>query len=660
MWREEGITSGFDGPELPVRWRVPISNGYSGPTVADGRVYVTDRVTEPDQAERVHCFDAMTGERIWSHTYSCAYDGISHRNGPRAAVTIAKSRAYSLGATGHLHCFDAATRKVLWARDLRTQYRIRMPEWGIAAAPLTEGGLVIVLIGGEGACLAAFDRVTGREVWRALNDRAGYAAPIVIHQAGRRMLVAWTGERVVGLDPTSGKLLWEHPYPAARMIHNVAPPVFRDGHLLLSGFFDGSLVLKVASDEFAVTGLWQRRGPNERNTDSLHCCIAAPIVADGHIYGIDSYGELRCLNLDTGERVWESLDVVPRARWATAHLIPNGDKVWMFTERGELIISELSPKGFREISRAKLVEPTTGQLNQREGVCWAPPAFAGRHIYVRNDEALVCADLSSDGTEPAEGQSLHPPVQEWFPVAPPLGPPQGEIITVSNVQGLINAIEDAEASQTILVADGHYLMPRYVEIRADGVTLRGASGCRERVILDAVGSQHGELLGVRGCSGVTIADLTIQNVRWNGFKINSETGVQELTIRNCIIHNIWQRGVKGVKVPLGNREALRPKRCCIEYCLFYNDRPKRLSDDAADIAQGNYIAGIDVMYAKDWLISDNVFVGIQGRTGEGRGAIFLWFDAQDCVVERNTIIDCDVGLQLGNPHRADGVEHHCV
>ena len=238
--------------------------------------------------------------------------------------------------------------------------------------------------------------------------------------------------------------------------------------------------------------------------------------------------------------------------------------------------------------------------------------------------------------------------------------PRGEVVTVSNVHSLIDAVEGAKAGQTILVSDGHYFMPRYVEIRADDVTLRGASGFRERVVLDGARSKHGELLGVRRCRSVTIADLTIQNVKWNGFKINSETGVQDLTIHNCIIHNIWQRGVKGVKVPFENREVLRPKRCRIQYCLFYNDRPKRLSDDEADIARGNYIAGIDVMYAKDWIISDNVFVGIQGRTGEGRGAIFLWFDTQDCVVERNIIIDCDVGLQLGNPHRAGGVEYHCV
>lgn len=278
--------------------------------------------------------------------------------------------------------------------------------------------------------------------------------------------------------------------------------------------------------------------------------------------------------------------------------------------------------------------------------------------FLRNTAAgCLCLALSLCCASRA---ALTPPVQGWFPKAPALPPATGDVVEVSTVEELVRAVEQARPGQTILVAEGHYLMSRYIEIQADRVTLRGASGRREGAVLDGVQSMHGELVGVRGCSDVTIADLTIQNIRFNGFKINSDSNVQRLTIRNCIIHNIWQRGIKGVKVPEQNRETMRPKGCRIEYCLFYNDRPKQLADDPADIAQGNYVAGIDVMYAKDWVISDNVFVGIQGRTGEGRGAIFLWFDSQDCLIERNIIIDCDVGLQLGNAHRADNVELHCV
>jgi len=168
---------------------------------------------------------------------------------------------------------------------------------------------------------------------------------------------------------------------------------------------------------------------------------------------------------------------------------------------------------------------------------------------------------------------------------------------------------------------------------------------------------------VTGCTGVTIADLTVQNVQWNGIKINSETGVQKLTIYNCLIHNVWQRFIKGVKVPEKDREQLRPTGCRVQYCLLYNDRPKQYSDDPADTEQnfkGNYIGGIDVMYPRDWVISDNVFVGIHGRTREARGAVFLWHDVQHCTVERNIFIDCDSGICLGNSFRPDDIKIHCT
>ena len=266
----------------------------------------------------------------------------------------------------------------------------------------------------------------------------------------------------------------------------------------------------------------------------------------------------------------------------------------------------------------------------------------------------------SSGISDSNSENANPPVQQWFPKAPALPQSSDPVVLVSDVMELIQALNQAEAGQTILIEDGHYMMPQYVRISADNVTLRSASGQRERVIIDGAESRHRELLGISACSGVTIADLTIQNIQCNGFKINSNTNVQKLTIYNCIIHNIWQRGIKGVKVPKANRQAIRPKNCRIQYCLFYNDRPKRLSDDPADIAKGNYVAGIDVMFAKSWIISDNVFVGIQGRTYEGRGAVFIWHDSQDCVIERNIIIDCDVGLQLGNPHRPNEIQYHCM
>jgi len=395
IWVETDIIEKFDSGRLPVRWRVEIANGYNGPTVAEGRVYVTDHLTVPTEVERIHCFDAMTGDKIWSHAYECKYQKVGYPDGPRAAVSINDGRAYSLGTTGNLFCFDAAKGSVLWSKNLKLEYEIKVPTWGIAAAPLVENDLVIVHVGGkDNACLIAFDKVTGQEKWRALDDRASYSAPIIIEQAGKRVLVCWTGDSVSGLEPLTGKLYWRHPFKPFRMVINIATPVFEDGFLFFSSFYDGSFLLKADPDKLAVEKVWQRKGASERETDSLHCCISTPIIQGDYIYGVDSYGEFRCLDLHTGDRIWESLDPVPKARWSNIHMVRNEDKVWMFNERGELIISKLSPEGFHEISRTKLINPTRGQLSQRDGVCWSHPAFAYKHIYARNDEELVCADLS--------------------------------------------------------------------------------------------------------------------------------------------------------------------------------------------------------------------------------------------------------------------------
>ncbi|MCG8404225.1 MAG: PQQ-like beta-propeller repeat protein [Phycisphaerales bacterium] len=398
VWREKGILKKFDKPRLDPVWRVEIGSGYSGPTVANGRVYVTDRLVEPKQIERVHCFDARTGKKVWTHTYDCPYRGVQYEAGPRASVLIDNTRAFALGTMGHFFCFDSKSGEVRWKKDLNQDYKIRMPIWGIASSPLIEGDLIIVQIGGEaGACLVAFDKKSGKEKWRALDDPASYAAPVVIEQAGRRVLVCYTGANVVGLDPQTGRVHWRHPFPPRRMIIGIATPVYHKGMLFMSNFFDGSLLLRLGRKELTVEKVWQRAGASEKETDSLQSIISTPYLQGDSIYGVDSYGELRCLDLMTGDRIWENTDAVPRARWATIHFVRNGDRIWMFNEMGELIIATLSPEGYKEISRAKLIDPTRDQLpSRRGGVCWSHPAFANKHVFARNDKELVCASLAAD------------------------------------------------------------------------------------------------------------------------------------------------------------------------------------------------------------------------------------------------------------------------
>ena len=395
VWKETGLLERFAAPELTPKWRVPLGAGYCGPTVANGRVYVMDRLALKQQ-ERVHCFEAETGKTLWTHTYEAVYGGIGYQAGPRASVTVDEGRAYALGATARFNCLNAETGAVLWSRNLEQDYNVRMPVWGISGAPLIEGDLVILQIGGEGdACVLALDKKTGQERWKALPDQAAYSPPIIVQQADRRVLVVWTGDRVVGLDPPTGKVHWQEAFPSKGVVIAVATPVLEGDRLFLTSFYQGSMMLRLKQDTLGVEKLWERRGQNERSTDALHSIISTPVLEGGYVYGVDSYGELRCLDAKTGDRVWESQQAVPKARWSTVHFVKNGDRHWLFNERGQLIIAKLTPKGYEEISRAQLLQPTLDQLPQRGGVCWSHPAFANRSVFARNDKELVCASLKA-------------------------------------------------------------------------------------------------------------------------------------------------------------------------------------------------------------------------------------------------------------------------
>ena len=251
VWRETGIVSTLPDTLTP-RWKALIASGYTSPTVADGRVYVMDRLTKPEQVERVHCFDAQTGKLIWSHQYRREYRDVGYTAGPRASVIIRGGLAYALGTMGDLHVYDTASGDITWQRDLNAEYEIYMPIWGIAASPLIYEYLVIVHIGGEDACLVAFDRKSGEERWRSLTDQASYATPVLVEQADQPVLVVLTGDNVVGLEPASDAVYWRHPFPPKQMVISIATPVVANNRLFVTSFFDGALVLRLLSDSLAV------------------------------------------------------------------------------------------------------------------------------------------------------------------------------------------------------------------------------------------------------------------------------------------------------------------------------------------------------------------------------------------------------------------------
>lgn len=391
VWNDSNIIKNFEQKALIPEWRVDIGSGYSGPTVSQGKVYLTDRIESPAETEGVLCFDGKTGKKIWEYRYSAVYEGVGYPAGPRASVVINDGKVWSLGTMGQLVCLDAESGKLLWSKNLKDDYQIRMPIWGIAATPLIDGNKIVLQIGGsENACVVALDKNSGEEIWRNLNDGASYSAPVIFGKNGKRVLVVWTEDNLAGLNPETGDVYWKFPWKL-KMAMGIATPVLYNDYLFVSSFYNGSLLVHLGDDYTTAEKVWQIAGENERNTKALHCVINTPVIQDEYIYGVDSYGELRCLELRSGKRVWEDLSAVEKNRWANIHFVQNNGKVWMLNEHGELLITLLSPQGLTVFDRVKIIEPTTKQLPR--GVTWAHPAFANGHIFARNDNKLISISL---------------------------------------------------------------------------------------------------------------------------------------------------------------------------------------------------------------------------------------------------------------------------
>jgi outer membrane protein assembly factor BamB len=402
VWNESGILDQCPKEGLTIEWRTPINSGFAGPSVADGRVFVTDftRALNTKGSERILCLDEKTGRILWTQKWDADYIGLmdTYAIGPRATPTVDGDRVYVLGAKGALVCLKVKTGEIVWKHDYVKDYDTQVPTWGMTGAPLVDGDRLIALVGGAGnAKVMAFDKRTGREIWRALSsdhEEPGYAQPIIFEAAGMRQLILWHPLAVVSLDPATGKVNWSQPFKVHNNV-NLATPVMHDSRLLISSFYNGSMLLDLSKPQ--ATKIWQGKSDSEIDTDGLHSLVSTPVFDGDYIYGVCGYGQFRCLRAKTGERVWESLAVTgEKARWSTALIVRNGDRFFINNDHGDLIIAKLSPEGYHEISRTKLIKPTSNPGNRRQlGVVnWSQPAYANKHIIARNDEEIISASLA--------------------------------------------------------------------------------------------------------------------------------------------------------------------------------------------------------------------------------------------------------------------------
>jgi len=359
-----------------------INGGYSSIAVAKGRLFTMDRL---GNEERVLCFDAETGKELWAYRAPADYRPIEgYAEGPRATPTVHDGRVYTVGATGLFACLEAVPAegraKVLWQRHLIEQLQGDLPRWGMACSPLIEGELVIVQPGGSDGAVAAFERVSGKLVWRALTDASGYSSPVAATAAGVRQIICFTGEGLAGLRPSDGAQLWHFPWPTDHKA-NIATPIVAGDYVFISSSYQaGCALLHLQPDGAGVKAepVFVRRNKVMRNHH------ASCVLHDGHLYGFDSSGfglqaVLKCLDFRTLEEKWHAGRNITKGTliYADGHLI-------VLTEDGTLALVEATPEGYRKKSTMKLFEGAQ---------FWALPALAKGRLYVRSDKELVCLDL---------------------------------------------------------------------------------------------------------------------------------------------------------------------------------------------------------------------------------------------------------------------------
>ena len=399
IWRESGIVEKFpeDGPK--VLWRTPVAGGYAGPAVADGRVFLMDYVShdnvkvdnfdrkEFSGQERVHCLDEVTGEIQWTHEYPVKYT-ISYPSGPRCTPNVDGDRVYFLGAEGNLSCHDVKTGDIIWSHDLKVDYGTKAALWGYAAHPLIDGEKLLCLAGGAGSHIVAFDKMTGKEIWKsATSPEQGYSPPTIFEHGGVRQLVLLRPNAVSSIDPETGNEYWSIPYEASSG-SIIMSPVMTGDYLYAAGYSNHSVLIKMDPEKPTATEVW-------RDKQNLISPVNVQPILDGStLYGMDQKGVMRAVSLPEGERLWETPAPVGRraAGSDTAFIVRNQDRYILFNELGELVLAKMSPEGYTEIDRAKVIAQTNDAFGRE--VVWSMPAFANKHAYIRNDKEIICVDLA--------------------------------------------------------------------------------------------------------------------------------------------------------------------------------------------------------------------------------------------------------------------------
>lgn len=354
-------------------WKQPVGGGYASFVVAEGLAFTIEQRREQ---EAVTAYEVETGREVWKHSYAAHFDEPMGGEGPRACPVWHSGRIYALGATGQFRCLEAATGELLWQRDALADNRCSNLQFALSAAPLIVDDHVLILAGDPqgraGRMLVAYERSSGAPAWKAINEKATYASPMLVTLAGERQVLVHTPSHLLGVSPKDGSVFWQFPWPVS-YDNTIAQPIVTGTNrvVLSAGYGTGAVGLELSRTDsgFAVKELWRNKFLKNKFTSS--------VLHNGHLYGLDE-DILVCLDATTGERRWKD------GRYGYGQLLLASGHLVILCGNGDLALVQALPDRHVEVARIPAIK----------GKTWNHPALAGGKLFIRNAIEMACFDLS--------------------------------------------------------------------------------------------------------------------------------------------------------------------------------------------------------------------------------------------------------------------------
>ena len=376
-------------------WKTPTPNGFSSFTVAGGKAF-TQVTREVDGAPRevAVALDANTGKPVWAvpvggtayghNGGNAGAKGNDGGDGARSTPTVIGGKVYVLGSELALLCLDANTGKAIWSHDLLKEFGGRNITWKNAASPVVDGNLVYVAGGGPGQSFLAFNKDTGAVAWKSQDEKMTHSTPVVATLLGAKQVIFFTQSGLVSVGAADGQLLWKAPY-RFNVSTAITPVVAGDMVYCSAGYGVGGGAFKISKTgaAFKAEALWQTPGDKEVANH-----WSTPVYKAGHLYGMFQFkeygsGAMKCVELATGKVKWSQPGFGP------GNVILLGDQILALSDAGELVVAEVTPAGYQEVSRAKVIG----------GKCWSTPVVSNGRIYVRSTTEAACLDVSAKSAQ---------------------------------------------------------------------------------------------------------------------------------------------------------------------------------------------------------------------------------------------------------------------